>query len=284
MNSISIFGCGWLGLPLAEAFIAKGYAVKGSTTTPDKLEMFRQKGIEPFLLDFRDENLPDDFLKSDVWIFAFPPRSKRTDGQWYWQAIDRLSNLASDYYAKKVLHLSSTSVYPDLPPPNATSSYSPPQEGDENLMMTEDAKLTLENSGSPSLLIAEQFVLSIPNSHTYVLRLGGLAGYDRLLARHFAGKNDLKGGNNPVNLLHRDDAVGSILHLIENNSAPGIYNICSPEHPTRQELYFHDCLRFGMSLPHFADDHEKGKVISSEIIQEYYQFKFQNPMEFDYVL
>lgn len=265
MNSISIFGCGWLGLPLAEALIEKGYAVKGSTTTSGKVELFRQKEIEPFLLDFKEENLPEDFLKSDIWIIAFPPRSKRTDGEWYWQAIDRLSNLASDFYTKKVIHLSSTSVYPD-------------SEG----IMTEASTLTIENSGSPSILIAEQFVRSIPNSNTYVLRLGGLAGYDRLLARHFAGKTDLKGGHNPVNLLHRDDAIGSILQFIENELETGIYNICSPEHPTRQELYTHDCIRLGMPLPHFAPDNEKGKVISSAKIEQYYQFKFQSPMAFTF--
>ena len=88
-EQITIFGCGWLGLPLAKALIEKGYAVKGSTTTHGKLEVFRQKGIQPFLLDFKEENLPESFLKSDVWIIAFPPKSKQTDGKWYWQAVNR---------------------------------------------------------------------------------------------------------------------------------------------------------------------------------------------------
>lgn len=32
MPTVSILGCGWLGLPLAEQLLAEGYSVKGSTT------------------------------------------------------------------------------------------------------------------------------------------------------------------------------------------------------------------------------------------------------------
>ena len=37
-EKISILGCGWLGLPLAKSLLAKGYKIKGSTTSESKLE------------------------------------------------------------------------------------------------------------------------------------------------------------------------------------------------------------------------------------------------------
>ena len=42
---VSILGCGWLGLPLAKALIGEGYTVKGSTTTPAKLNLLKEEGV-----------------------------------------------------------------------------------------------------------------------------------------------------------------------------------------------------------------------------------------------
>ena len=36
METISILGCGWLGLPLADYLIGKGYELKGSTEDPER--------------------------------------------------------------------------------------------------------------------------------------------------------------------------------------------------------------------------------------------------------
>ncbi len=46
-QTVSILGCGWLGLPLAKALIKKGFIVKGSTTAEEHLEQLRTEGIEP---------------------------------------------------------------------------------------------------------------------------------------------------------------------------------------------------------------------------------------------
>ena len=47
-ETITILGCGWLGLSLAQALVKEGYAVKGSTTTEEKLEQLQYAGVEPF--------------------------------------------------------------------------------------------------------------------------------------------------------------------------------------------------------------------------------------------
>ena len=52
---ISILGCGWLGLPLAESLIKDGHEVKGSTRDPEKLGQIREQGINPFLLELSPE-------------------------------------------------------------------------------------------------------------------------------------------------------------------------------------------------------------------------------------
>ncbi|WP_417348319.1 hypothetical protein [Ferrimonas sp.] len=50
MTRISLFGCGWLELPLGKRLAEAGYGVRGSTTTETKLSQLRQAEIDPHLL------------------------------------------------------------------------------------------------------------------------------------------------------------------------------------------------------------------------------------------
>ena len=78
MNKISILGCGWLGKPLAISLINEGYAVKGSTTSEEKLELLEMNGIEPYIVDITDFEEYDSFLNADILIIAIT--SKDVDG------------------------------------------------------------------------------------------------------------------------------------------------------------------------------------------------------------
>ena len=49
MKTISLLGCGWLGLPLAKQLIEKGYTVKGTTTTEDRMSVLECAGVVPYL-------------------------------------------------------------------------------------------------------------------------------------------------------------------------------------------------------------------------------------------
>ncbi|PSQ80339.1 MAG: NAD(P)-dependent oxidoreductase, partial [Bacteroidetes bacterium QS_1_63_11] len=42
---VSVLGCGWMGRPLANALVDCDVSVRGSTTTPEKVETLRQEGI-----------------------------------------------------------------------------------------------------------------------------------------------------------------------------------------------------------------------------------------------
>ncbi len=72
-QTISILGCGWLGAPLAYSLLKKGFDVKGSTTSVEKVALLKESGIEPFLINI--ENLQiniDEFLKAEILIIAIP--------------------------------------------------------------------------------------------------------------------------------------------------------------------------------------------------------------------
>ena len=61
MEQISILGCGWLGLPLAEHLIEKGFSVKGSTTSPNRVGELESKEIEAFIIELSPNEISGDY-------------------------------------------------------------------------------------------------------------------------------------------------------------------------------------------------------------------------------
>ena len=66
-KSVSIIGCGWLGLPLAEFLVQQGFHVRGSTTRAEKLKPLEEKGIEAFQIT-AGETL-EDVIKKAVFDY-----------------------------------------------------------------------------------------------------------------------------------------------------------------------------------------------------------------------
>lgn len=115
--TISILGCGWLGLSLLSYLSQKGYRVKGSVTSEEMLPGLEEAGISPSLLIFsselRGEKLESFFLY-DVMIVNFPPE-RRPDIKKYLPAqIKSLITYIITYKVPKLLSVSSTAVYPDV--------------------------------------------------------------------------------------------------------------------------------------------------------------------------
>jgi nucleoside-diphosphate-sugar epimerase len=116
-KTISILGCGWYGLALAQSLISKGYSVKGSTTTEAKLSLLEQEGIVPFLIDL-DLNLNHSdtpFFESDVLIISLPPRRNSGQHREYPKKMKKITDaIVHTGKVKSVLMISSTSVYADV--------------------------------------------------------------------------------------------------------------------------------------------------------------------------
>src|SRR5690606_20752950 len=75
---ISIVGLGWLGEPLAKYLLLRGYEVQGSTTTSEKANLLKEKGITayPFFLNPGPEGEGwESLFFSDILIINIPPRS-----------------------------------------------------------------------------------------------------------------------------------------------------------------------------------------------------------------
>jgi nucleoside-diphosphate-sugar epimerase len=270
-KTISVLGCGWLGLPLAKSFVKEGYSVKGSVTSEGKLELLRTFGIEPHLIKLSEQTvIVDDeiFFDADVLIITVPPRSKTQQKGVYFLQMKGLAAILSKHHRiKHVIYTSSTSIYPD-----------------QVALMTEDRVHMPDQAGSVELVEVENLILGLPFTTT-VLRLGGLTGGSRMLARHFAGKVNLPQGCFPVNLIHLEDAVGVIRFMLERLIG-GVFNACSPLHPLKKDFYSILAKRFNLTLPQFnPDDVTSGKTIDvSKLEATGYIFVYPDPYDYSYDL
>lgn len=269
---ISILGCGWLGLPLAEHFRDNGYTVKGTTTSKEKLELLSGKKITPFLLKLNPhlecENC-DDFWDSDLLVLNIPPgRNRDNVEEFHTKQIKSVIEKISASSIKLVIFVSSTSVYPEKPGIVAEVDTAPNN--------------AIRSSGN-ALLKAEEMLLSHSKFKTTVVRFGGLYGYDRHPANFLAGRKNLERGNAPVNLIHRDDCIGIIQKIIDENITNDIFNAVSDGHPPRNMFYPAAAEKLDLDPPTFKEDeNENYKVVSNRKVKQIlrYKFKYPNPMDF----
>ena len=88
---IGILGCGWLGLPLAVSLIEKGHRIHGSSTSEDKLEILKSKGILPFLIKLGTDRIEGDitgFLDElDIVVINVPPGMRKAPGRKYFEEM-----------------------------------------------------------------------------------------------------------------------------------------------------------------------------------------------------
>lgn len=273
MSTVSIVGCGWLGLPLAKQLIEVGYKVKGSTTRIERLDELKAANIKAFQLKaengkWEGENL-SDFLQCDVLIIAIPPGTKRNPESPHAEEVQALMQIISDLKItiQKIIYISSTSVYKN-----------------SNRIVYESDIVGEADAENKILFRAEQHVQFSSINEKLILRLGGLTGYERMLARFFAGKSELAGGNEPVNLVHRDDVIAVVLFLLKNVKESRVLNVCSPLHPTRRDFYTQVCERFGLAKPVFPELlHADWKEISTnELTGLGYSWIYPDPYQYSY--
>jgi nucleoside-diphosphate-sugar epimerase len=250
-ETITILGCGWLGLPLAKALIAEGHAVKGSTTREDKLDLLRDAGVEPFLVkldpEMEGEDLAD-FLQSDILVVNIPPPRRDDVAEFHIQQISSLIDALRQSPVRSVLFVSSTSVYPML-----------------NREVSEDDAVDPESPVGQALLHVEEMLLQEPGFQTTVLRFGGLVGYDRTPEKYLGRMTEIAFPDQPMNLIHRDDCVRIMAEIIHLQQWGEVFNACSPLHPRKLDYYSSAAETSGIPLPPqaSADGPSPFKLVSS---------------------
>ncbi|MEO6524882.1 MAG: SDR family NAD(P)-dependent oxidoreductase [Mucilaginibacter sp.] len=243
-KKISILGCGWLGLPLAIYLITNGWLVKGSTTSTDKLNLLLLNEIDPYLVQLQQilSTKESNFWDSEVLLVNVPPGLRKRSGKEYLDEMRNLVEVVEASPIKKVIFISSTSVYPEL-----NKIIVDTDEVDENSALYQSEMLFAQST---------QFI-------TTVIRFGGLIGPGREPARFFAGKKDIPNGQAPVNLIQLEDCIGIIQMVLDKQMWGEIYNAVSPVHPTKAEFYKNAAKKAGLVEPQFVNELNDWKVIDS---------------------
>lgn len=270
VSTVSILGCGWLGLPLGRHLVAQGYRVKGSTTTPDKLDVLRTAGIAPYRIalapDLEGERT-QDFFDTDLLVLNVPPPRGRDDLRTYHlKQIDAVRRAAIEGPVEWILFASSTGVYPRVD--TVVTEDDAPED-------PEAVEAPLRPTGAV-LLEAERRLMETPDFDTTVVRLAGLYGPDRRPGRFLAGRTNVAGGEAPVNLIHLDDCIGIVAAIIEQDVRGEVFNACADEHPTRRALYTAAAERLGLDPPTFEAG-GTNKVVSNAKVKRVLGYTFQHP-------
>jgi nucleoside-diphosphate-sugar epimerase len=264
-KNISIIGCGWLGFPLAMELIKKGHLVKGTTTSKEKIALLNKENIKPFNVEITETGilglLEESLSKSDILVLNIPPGIKKKDTSNYVAKIEHLIPYIENSQIKRVLFISSTSVYAD------TSSFP--------VITEQQIPNPMTNSGK-QLLKAETLLKNNIHFKTTFLRFAGLYGDHRHPAKFLSGKTNLKNPTAPVNLIHLNDCIGIIINIIEKDVFGDIFNASTTPHPTKQDYYTSVCNSMNLEFPHFdLQSKSKGKIVNSEKIVNHLNYQFQ---------
>ena len=272
-KNISILGCGWLGLPLAKKLIENGFSIKGSTTSEEKLVVLEVNKIQPYLIVLYEDkiigNITDFLNESEILIIDIPPKLRGSQTENFVSKIKNLIIEIEKSAIKKVLFISSTSVYGDTFP---------------IIELSEDAIPNPDSEGGKQLLEVEQLLQSNKNFKTTVVRFGGLIGIDRHPIQFLAGRENIENPEAPINFIHQEDCIGIIEKLIneglrqaqsDNLNWNETFNAVAPEHPTRADYYHKKALEMNLKVPTFVKDSKsKGKIISSQKLQQVLNYSF----------
>lgn len=267
-KSIAVIGCGWLGLPFAERMIETGWKVKGSTTQKEKMLKLSNIGIEAYILNIHEQKSIDSTLFDvDYMLINIPPGRKDSEVLKNYPAeIDRLLEAAKmGTTIKKILFISATSVY-----------------GKPEDLIDERTETKPETDAGKAILGAEEFV--VKSSLPYViLRFGGLAGPNRHPGRFLAGRVGLTSGNQSINFLHLEDAIGVVMYMFDHQIKNKVFNVVAPIHPTKKEFYCKMAISIGLPPPSFvkSSDRIKGEISVRKLLKETdYTFSYPNPLGF----
>jgi len=268
-QSISIFGCGWLGLPLAQHLLALGFVVKGSSTTKENLVLLQESQIKPFHIVLSPElrgNDADLFFQSKILFLNIPFRRNLKRPVYYKQQIDAVIPYINASPIEFVIFASSTSVY------RASVKEA-----------VEDTAIVADNPRCEVLQSIEQDLLGQQGFKTTVIRFAGLYGGNRKIGRMLAGRTGLGEAQAPVNLIHLDDCIEIVTRIIQQDTRGEIFNAVSDGHPTRKELYRKAALHYHFEPPEFIDQPQtRVKIVSNTKVKRQlnYSFKYPNPMNF----
>lgn len=263
MSKISILGCGWLGLPLAQSLLTKNHELKTSTTSPEKIDNLKSLGLNPYLISLseRIEGDISGFLnETEILIIDIPPNLTKTDNDDFTAKFKSLIPEIEKSSVAKVLYISATSVYDD----------------DESFkVVTEETPGNPVTESGRQMLRVEEMLFENKKFQSTSLRFGGLYGEERHPIKYLSGKSGIANPDAPINLIGLSDCIGIIEKIIEKEAWNEIFNGVNPSHPSRKEYYNGKATALGLPLVGFDESKiSVGKIIDDKKVVEVLGYEY----------
>lgn len=223
-DHLLIFGCGFLGQRVAQQWRARGGTVSAVTRSDEKAVRLAAQGIDPIIADLRcPETLSALPAVSRVLYCVGDDRSSNWSKQDL--ALDGLTHVLDAIHGRvnRFVYVSSTSVYGQ----------------DDGDWIDEDSETEPTTDGGRICLAAEQRLRGRLANAT-ILRMSGLYGPDRLLARIEQLRAGEPIGGNPdawLNLIHGDDSARACVAALTVID-PGPLYLVSDDRPMTRREYF----------------------------------------------
>ena len=231
-----VVGCGYVGLPLGAELTRLGHEVSGLRRNKSAEGELQAAGIQPL---FGDITKPETLARLPCefdWVINCVATSGGHAEDYrriYLQGTRHLMEWLSASPPDKFVYTSSTSVYgqTDGSVVKETSPADPTAETAKILLETEKVLL-----GANVLQIGSLR----SNLPAVILRVAAIYGPDRGYWFKQFLKNDARiegDGSRFLNMIHRDDVVGSIITALRNGRPGEIYNAVDDE-PVGQLAFF----------------------------------------------
>lgn len=233
--NIVVIGSGWLGLPFAEHLFERNHPVSATRRI-----LAQSESLVP-ILQYPSSDGNHDFLaEAAVVVLAFPPDRSSLEAY----ANDCLQIVENCGPQTRFLMISSTSVYP------STVAVADEQAADD------------ADPRENRILFAERAMQQQLGNRLTILRLAGLIGPGRFPVTAMSRSGKTYHANDPVNVIHLEDAVRLSRFLVENDHGGEIVNGCAAEHPLKKAYYSWMAGELSIPCPLFEAG-GGGKIIDS---------------------
>lgn len=251
-----VVGCGYVGLALARELVAQGHQVVGIRRSPAGAAELAEAGVEAVIADITAPDFAPPGGRFDWIVYAVSAghdTSVATYRAVYVEAQRRLIAHFSGEGLKpaKWIYTGSTSVY---------------GQTDGSVVKESSPTQPLSDTG-PVLLEAESVLATAARAGfpAVILRVAGIYGPDRvpLFERFLHNEVRIAGrGIRSLNMIHRDDVVGTVLSALRSARAGETYNVVDQEPVTEIHFYTWMAETLGKWVPSTVPDPAPGTVPS----------------------
>lgn len=253
-----VIGAGWLGEPLANSLLHKGFSVLATRRDPAACARLAVAGLKAHPLDLAQLPALGPLADCRQLVLAFPPGIRRGQGDGYLAMLAHLRDGLAGTAVENILLVSSTGA-----------------------LAEQDANLDEQSPADPQspLAQAEAALLQDHRYQSSVIRMAGLFGPGRYPGRFLAGKEGLPRGAAPVNLIHQADAIGLCLAVLEQGRWGQVFHGVAPVACRRDQFYTQAARLAGLAEPVFADQQGGKRVLGDWTAKTLgYQYQVPDPL------